>query len=334
MRIQMLVWVLFCVAALKGQSFGPQAASEPGANLPAQPIGASDLLAISVYGSPELTRSVRVSETGTIRLPMLHETIEVVGLMPADVESRIAEALARNEILVEPEVTVTIAEYHSRPISVVGAVKTPLTFQAWGKTSLLEALTRAQGLSDDAGPQILVTRLSTTGGTPTVERIPVRGLIQAADPAYNLTLEGGEEVRVLPAGKVFVVGDVKKPGAFRADEGTGMSVLKALAMAEGLEPYAQKVAYIYRRGDSVNPAPLLAPSSTGRTDSPTGLPGEIRVELRKLMDRKTADVALEANDILYVPDNRNQRVTHSAIERAVGFAVGTASGALILGVNR
>ena len=157
-----------------------------------------------------------------------------------------------------------------------------------------------------------------------IERIPVRGLLQQADPVWNVTLEGGEEVRVLPAGKVFVVGNIKKPGAFRADEGTGMSVLKALAMAEGLAPYAQNIAYIYRRGDSANPAPLVGP----------GMPGEIKVELRKLMDRKTADVALEANDILYVPDNRSRRITNTAIERAVGFAVGTASGALILGVNR
>lgn len=298
--------------------------AETGANLPAQPIGIADLLSVSVYGAPELTRSVRVSDQGTIRLPLLHEAIEVGGAMPVQVETRIAEALERNALLVDPQVTVTIAEYHSRPISVAGAVKSPLTFQAWGKTSLLEALTRAQGLSEEAGSSILVTRAIQAGQPPTVERISVRGLFQQADPAWNITLEGGEEVRVLAAGKVFVVGNVKRPGAFRAEEGTGMSVLKALAMAEGLAPYAQNLAYIYRRGDSANPPALVT----------AGIPGEIKVELRKLMDRKAPDVALEANDILYVPDNRTRRLTSTAIERAVGFAVGTASGALILGVNR
>ena len=73
-------------------------------------------------------------------------------------ETLIAEALVEEEILVDPAVTVTIAEYHSRPISVAGAVKSPLTFQALGKTTLLEALTRAQGLSEEAGAEILLTR--------------------------------------------------------------------------------------------------------------------------------------------------------------------------------
>ena len=137
--------------------------------------------------------------------------------------------------MVDPAVTVTIAEYYSRPISVAGAVKAPLTFQALGKTTLLEALTRAQGLSDEAGPEILLTR---TGGL--VERIPVKKLIDAADPLWNLTLTGGEEVRVPAAGHVFVAGNVKHPGAFRVDSGGETTVLKAVALAEGLAPFATK----------------------------------------------------------------------------------------------
>jgi len=247
-----------------------------GANLPAQAIGASDLLAISVYGAPELTRSVRVSDAGQIRLPMVRQKIEVRGRMPAEVEVLIAEALVEAEILVDPAVTVAIAEYHSRPISVAGAVKAPLTFQALGKTTLLEALTRAQGLSEEAGPEILLTR---PGGL--VERIPVKKLIDAADPLWNVSLAGGEEVRVPPAGRVFVAGNVKHPGAFRVDSGGETTVLKAVALAEGLAPFATKAAYIFRAG-----------GEGGRA--------EILVELSKIMDRKAPDVALAANDILYV----------------------------------
>src|SRR5712691_3464057 len=136
-----VVLILAAVALLavaEDRAVGPV---ETGANLPAQPIGPSDLIAVSVYGAPELTLTVRVSEDGLVRLPMLKQKIEVRGLMPAELEGRIARALTEEEILVEPVVTVTIAEYHSRPISVAGAVKMPLTFQAWGKTTLLEALT-------------------------------------------------------------------------------------------------------------------------------------------------------------------------------------------------
>jgi len=299
---------------LPGQALIPGAQAEMGANLPALPIGPNDLLAISVYAAPELTRTVRVSAEGLIRLPMLHEKIEAQGLMPAELETRIAAVLSEEEILVEPVVTVAIAEYQSRPISVAGAVKTPLTFQAAGRTTLLEALTRAQGLTEEAGSEILVTRASKTGEPGLLSRIPVKGLIDAADPQWNITLEGGEEVRVPQAGRVFVVGNVKRPGAFRVDEGAGMTVLKALAMAEGLMPYATKEAYIYRRGEG----------------AAEGAASEITVELRKIMDRKAPDVAVGPNDIFYIPDNRSARTTVSVIERAVGFAAATASGVLIL----
>jgi polysaccharide export outer membrane protein len=288
-----------------------------GANLPAQKIGATDLLSISVYGAPELTRTVRVSAEGFVRLPMLKQKVEAKGLMPSDLEERIAEALSLEEILVEPVVTVTIAEYHSRPISVAGAVKLPLTFQALGKTTLLEALTRAQGLSGEAGTEILVTRPPLEpGGVPRVERIPVKGLIDLADPELNVTLEGGEEVRVPQIGRVFVVGNVKHPGAFKIEDGFGLTVLKALAMAEGLMPYAAKQAFIYRRGDTASPAAQQQ---------------EVAVDLRKILDRKLPDIALTANDIFYIPDNRTARLTMSTIDRAIGFASTTASGMLIYG---
>ena len=83
-----LWWVLLALR-LMGQG-GPA-----GANLPAQAIGASDLLAISVYGAPELTRTVRVGDDGLIRLPMLRQKIDVRGRMPAQVETLLAEALVR-----------------------------------------------------------------------------------------------------------------------------------------------------------------------------------------------------------------------------------------------
>jgi polysaccharide export outer membrane protein len=309
-KLRTVTLMAMLAATLPGQALSPGAQAEMGANLPALPIGPNDLLAISVYAAPELTRTVRVSAEGLIRLPMLHEKIEAQGLMPADLETRIAAVLSEEAILVEPVVTVAIAEYHSRPISVAGAVKTPLTFQAAGRTTLLEALTRAQGLTEEAGSEILVTRPSKTGEPALLSRIPVKGLIDAADPQWNIALEGGEEVRVPQAGRVFVVGNVKRPGAFRVDEGAGMTVLKALALAEGLTPYATKEAYIYRRGE--------------------GAATEVTVELRKIMDRKAPDVAVGPNDIFYIPDNRSARTTVSVIERAVGFAAATASGVLIL----
>jgi polysaccharide biosynthesis/export protein len=312
-RLPLAIFFLSAAGTLLCQGV-PAAEPSLGGNLPAQTIGPNDLLSISVYGTPELTRTVRVSAEGFLRLPMLKQKVEAKGLMPSDLEKKIAAALDEEKILVEPVVTVTIAEYHSRPISVAGAVKVPLTFQAVGQTTLLEAITRAQGLSSEAGTEILVTRPSlVAGGAPRIERIPVKGLIDAADPTWNVTLQGSEEVRVPQIGRVFVVGNVKHPGAFKIEDGFGLTLLKALALAEGLMPFANKQAFIYRHGD------------TAATEAQQ----EVQVDLRKILDRKLPDVALSANDILYIPDNRSARLTMNTIDRAIGFASSTASGLLI-----
>src|ERR1035438_5622177 len=147
-----LLLLLFSAASF---AQAPAATSQ---NLPAQKIHPNDLVGVSVYSEPDLTRTVRVGADGTIRLPMLKEKIKADGLMPEELERAIVDALKSQEILVDPFVTVTVAEYHLLlPISVAGAVRTPITFQPVEKVTLLEAITRAGGLSPEAGREILVT---------------------------------------------------------------------------------------------------------------------------------------------------------------------------------
>jgi polysaccharide biosynthesis/export protein len=312
MRLVTLVLLLVTLAQAQLQHGLP---TETTANLPAQKIGPQDLIAIQVYDSPEFTRTVRVGADGRIRLPMLTEKIRAEGLMPNELEVVMAEALAREGLLVDPFVTVTVAEYSSRPVSVAGAVKTPLTFQASAPVTLLEALTRAGGLTADAGPEILISKTQPgPDGEPAslIQRVPVKALIDSADPEANLKLTGGEEVRVPVAGKVYIVGNVKKPGAFAVQEGTETSVLKMLALAEGLAPYAGKLAYIYRREAS-------------------GSKNEIPIELSKIMDRKAPDAPLLPNDVLYVTDNHGKRIGMAALEKLLLFGSTAGATALIYG---
>ena len=245
-----IIFLILAAGVAAAQAASRRAAEPAGANLPALRIGPNDLIAVSVYDSPELTRTVRVGPDGMIRLPMLKQRIKADGLLPVELEAAIAEALRAEQMLVDPVVTVTIAEYHSRPISVAGAVRNPVTFQAAGPVTLLDALTRAGGLSPEAGPEILVSRMQAgEDGEPTalVQRIPVKALIDAADPEMNLKLTGGEEIRVPEVGKVYVVGTVRKPGAFPVQNSSETTVLQMLALAEGLAPFASKQAYIYRQ---------------------------------------------------------------------------------------
>jgi polysaccharide export outer membrane protein len=301
----LLVPILVCLSAFlsvaSAQTRPPALPETPGANLPAQPIGANDLVAVSVYDAPELTRTVRVSTDGFIRLPMLKQRVKTQGLMPNDLELAIAKALQDEQIIVDPFVTVNVAEYHSHPISVAGAVKLPLTFQATGPVTLLEAITRAGGLAPEAGAEILVTRTQPGpdgSSSALVQRILVKGLIDAADPALNIVLNGGEEIRVPESGKVYVIGNVKMPGAFPVGDGTESTVLKMLAMSQGLTSYAAKEAFIYRREGNGNK-------------------NEIPIPLKLIMERKAPDTPLLANDILYVPENKSSRMTWGALEKVL-----------------
>jgi polysaccharide export outer membrane protein len=284
------------------------------ANLPTRPFGANDLLLITVYDSPELSRSVRVAADGYIRLPMVKERIRAEGLLPGELEQSIADTLVRSHILVDPAVTVVIAEYHSRPVSVVGAVHNPITFQAATPTTLLEAIAKAGGLEQYAGPEILLTRQETQDGrTQAVTlHIPVSGLISKADPRWNVLLQGGEEIRVPEAGHIFVVGNVKKPGSFATPESGDATVLKAVALSEGLLPFSAKQAFIYR------------PDAVGAKK-------EIPIDLTRILNRKSPDIALQPEDVLYIPENKEKKLGAAALERILVFGSTAGATAMVYG---
>jgi polysaccharide export outer membrane protein len=291
----------------------PPPSPETWQNLPSQRAGVDDLVNIAVYGSPELSRPVRIGKDGTIRVPMLESPIKAAGLMPSELEQAVAGALKSENILVDPVVTVWISEYRSRPVTVMGAVNRPIKFQADGEVTLLDAISRAQGLAPNAGPEILVTAANTSHSSdtaPLTRRVAVRELIGTSDPAMNLTLHGGEEIRVPEMGKVFVIGNVKKPGLFPVQDESGTTVLKVLAYSEGLAPYASKTCYIYRKNDK------------------TGTSTEIPLDIHAVLARKSADVPLEANDILYVPDNSGRRIALGTLEKLL--VLGSASSAALV----
>jgi polysaccharide export outer membrane protein len=251
---------------------------------------------------------------------MLSQKIRADGLTAVELGNAVSEALKSGQILVDPYVTVTTVEHHLRaPITVLGAVRTPVEFQAPGAITLLEAILRAGGVAPDAGPEILVARTqpktsesiepARAGGDeahpPLIERVLVRSLLDGTDPGANLVLVGGEEVRVADSGKFFVFGNVKKPGTLPVQDPNDSTVFKAVALSEGLAPNAAPRAYIFRR------------------EAGAGARNEIPIELKKIMARKAPDVHLVADDILYIPDNIKRRTTLAVAEKAgiVGLAL-------------
>ena len=144
-------------------------------------LGNGDLLEISVFDVPELTRSIRVSQTGMISIPLVPVRMRVAGLTELQAEQKIGEVLEANGLVSHPEVAVIVREHKSKPITIVGAVGHPMVYEADRQVTLLEALAEAGGVVADAGDTILVTRQHAAatfvelGTTPSPSTDPAPG---------------------------------------------------------------------------------------------------------------------------------------------------------------
>jgi polysaccharide export outer membrane protein len=213
---------------------------------------------------------------------------------------------------------VFVKEQRSQPITVIGAVRSPLVYQAIRQTTLLEVLSQAGGIADDAGSVVIVTRPAVTEGEESAQAqtivIKLRDLLESGDPRYNIPLQGGDVVSVPRAGIVYVVGAVEQPGGFvLQSDSEEMTVLKAVALARGLLGTA-------RPSDAV----VL------RKDPASGQKKEIEVDLKKVMARQAEDIRLYPNDILFVPDSTGKKALRRLGE--VGLAI--TSGLVILRAGR
>jgi polysaccharide export outer membrane protein len=121
-------------------------------------IGSGDTISIDVFDVKELSRDVRVSQTGTIGLPLVPVRLQVKGLTETQAEQKISEVLQANGLVSHPEVSVSVKDRKSKPITVVGAVGHQMVYQAERPVTLLEVLAEAGGVSADAGDTAIVTR--------------------------------------------------------------------------------------------------------------------------------------------------------------------------------
>ena len=165
-------------------------------DLPILPLGRGDVIDVAVEGEDDLTKRVSISSQGDISLPMLKDHLHVEGLLPEAMEKVIAEAYKHAQLLIDPTVRVAPAEYHSYLVKITGSVDHPYEFQAIERTTLLSALARAGGPTTAAAGDIEIIRTDRETGKETKQIIPIRSLLEDADPKYNIVLKGGEEVHV------------------------------------------------------------------------------------------------------------------------------------------
>ncbi len=246
-------------------------------------IGAQDLLDISVFGLKELNGIVRVSEEGKISLPLLGE-INVDGLTKTELEKRLSQLL-EEKYLQNPQVTIFIKEYQSKRVFMLGAVKESGPYELLGRQTLLQLISRAGGLTTDAGDEIMVIR-QLRDGTKKSFRIPIDDLILKGDIELNISLEPGDIVNI-PADKavyVYVFGQVNRPGALEVKKSNIPTLLRAIAQAGGFSDRASKSGVIIKRIDQ------------------DGKEVQIKISVKDIIKGKRKDIQLEENDIVFVPE--------------------------------
>ena len=121
-------------------------------------IGTGDMISIQVFDVPEMSRDLRVGQTGTIGIPLIPVRLHVAGLTEIQAERKIEEVLEANGLISHPEVSVVVKEKKSRPITVVGAVGHPMVYSADRQVTLVEVLAEAGGIVADASDHVIITR--------------------------------------------------------------------------------------------------------------------------------------------------------------------------------
>ncbi|HEV2175935.1 MAG TPA: polysaccharide biosynthesis/export family protein [Terriglobia bacterium] len=285
-------------------------------------ISADDTLEIYVLDVPEISREYRVDPAGSIVIPLLSEPLEAAGLTPRQLSQQISDELRKAGMVSHPHVSVQVKASRVHSIAIAGAVKKPQIYPLFSTTTLLDALSQAEGLADDAGNTAIITRGDIalhaeqmpggSGGEGTtvadppagrVQSVDLRKLLEEGDPASNVVLYPGDRVTVQRAGIVYVVGAVNRAGGFvLKNDREQMTVLKAVALADNLKSTAEPKKALIIRKDGAAP---------GR---------QIPVDLGKILAGRASDQTLLANDILFVPDSAGKKALHRAGEAAAQAA--------------
>jgi polysaccharide biosynthesis/export protein len=262
----------------------PAISREPAAAQGDYRLAPKDRLRIQVHGQNELTRELRVSEAGTVTVPLLGE-LQVAGLSAAETEGRIAAGL-KGRYLVNPRVSVSILEYAGRQVQVMGAVRQPGAYPLrTNATTVLAALADAHGVHENADRVAYVMRGQPRAGEPQPVVVDLDALLRQGDNRYNVTVEAGDTLFVPQSNVYYVAGEVEKRGAFQLRRGT--TVAKALTEAGGVTKRAAtgsiKVIRTLPNGEK---------TEIGDLDLTGVLAGDPK-----------QDVALEPQDIVVVPES-------------------------------
>jgi polysaccharide biosynthesis/export protein len=281
-------------------------------------LGPDDQIVIQVANAPDISgKPQRIDPSGDLRLPMVGR-VRAAGMTLEQLEAELTTRL--KVFLQEPDVAVTVTEFKSQPVSVIGAVATSGVRQLEGRKTLIEMLSLAGGVSAEAGSVVRIARPVAEGPLPVagaaldasggfhVAEINLKSLLESRSPDLNIVIRPNDVISVPRAEMVFVVGEVGKPGPVPIGAGASVSVLEAVSSSGGVLRTAKSShARILRQ----------KPGEQVRT--------ELTVDLQQVMRGKAPDVDMIAGDILVVPDSKGKRAATRALEAAIqaGLMIGS-----------
>ena len=247
-------------------------------------IGSRDVLSIAVWGQGDLSRDYTVDPDGFVPFPLIGR-VKAAGLTPKELAAQLTDLLGK-DYLVNPQIIVSVKEYLSQKVQVLGAAEKPGVYYLTGPTTLLEVLSRAGGFASTAGKQVLLVRnQGTSDGAGTVMRLSLEK-IQAGDSSENAPVQSQDIVIVSKAQaySYFVFGEVKKPGAYVLDKET--NILEGITVAGGFT-------------DKAAPGRTRVIRSTPQGQKVIEI--DINDILRRGREAKT--VMLQESDVVVVPES-------------------------------
>jgi polysaccharide export outer membrane protein len=243
-------------------------------------IGPDDVLAISVFGHDDLTKTSKVGPEGLVNFPLIGN-VHAAGRTVDDVAAEIQERLAK-DFLVDPHVTVSVWEYLSQWVNVIGEVAKPGRYYMTGPTSLIDAISQAGGLRPGAGESVLVTRRpleANPADAGEILRFSAMSLFGDEKTSGNIRLRSGDVVNVLAREVIYVSGEIRSPGAYPLDRTT--TLMKAITLAGGFASSANADVVDIIREDG------------GRQE-------RIAINVREIENRKIQDPFLRPGDVIVV----------------------------------
>ena len=215
-------------------------------------VGEGDLLKITVYDNPDLTSEVRVGGEGKITVPLVGEVL-VKALTATGIGKKLA-ALYADGFIKNPQVSVFILEYKSKKVTALGEFTKPGLIELRGNSTLMEVVSNAGGITANAGETLFIQRNIVKGGTEHKNDITISvdlvKLLEGGDISLNLPVQDGDSIYVPKASFVYVMGEVKTPGAYKITK--GLTVLRSITLAGGFTQLANKRrVQIIRKVDKV-----------------------------------------------------------------------------------